>query len=417
MILKKIFLVLCAGMAVAHSYAQENEGTTLDLLKAPSSPASNLLGFATTDVDKPTDISSLMMSLQSASGSFMKLPSSYAIDLAPYFLLNKVGGSTTDLNSKKYGDVFRQTFVLSVAIRNPDSTAGDFVSSSTYAGIGFKFSLKRPKYNAKTEAVLDKIHDLQQKMNKRNLTLLRELEKDSELIVLRNKLEELAKDAARTGHLERLNDTSSEFHKTEEKILQKRREKDAADSANNKETETAESKQAIADDLQRAAASFDGARSGLSWELAGGISGEFLNKQFNSSRMHNAGIWTTLGYTGKQGLAILGLVRFLHNPEKIFAKDNELNKMGSISTLDGGARGVYSPNGGRFNCSVEAVYRSVLSSNTIDPSWRLIFNADYSIFRNQKLTFSFGRNFDGVITKDGNLVAALTLIAGLGNKR
>jgi len=175
--------------------------------------------------------------------------------------------------------------------------------------------------------------------------------------------------------------------------------------------------QANAENLQRAAASFDGARSGFSWELAGGISSEFLNKQFNNSRVHNAGIWTTMGYTGKQGLAILGLVRFLHNPEKIFAKDNELNKMGSISTLDGGARAVYSPNGGRFNCSVEAVYRSVLSSNTIDPSWRLIFNADYSIFRNQKLTFSFGRNYDGIITKDGNLVAALTLIAGLGNKR
>ncbi|SDH16673.1 hypothetical protein [Chitinophaga filiformis] len=175
--------------------------------------------------------------------------------------------------------------------------------------------------------------------------------------------------------------------------------------------------QANAENLQRAAASFDGARSGFSWELAGGISSEFLNKQFNNSRVHNAGIWTTMGYTGKQGLAILGLVRFLHNPEKIFAKDNELNKMGSISTLDGGARAVYSPNGGRFNCSVEAVYRSVLSSNTIDPSWRLIFSADYSIFRNQKLTFSFGRNYDGIVTKDGNLVAALTLIAGLGNKR
>lgn len=410
MILKKIFLVLCAGMAVAHSYAQENEseGTTLDLLKAPSSPASNLLGFATSDVDKPTDISALMMSLQSASGSFTKLPSSYAIDLAPYFLLNKKGGTTTtELNSKRFADVFRQTFVLSVAVRNPDSTATDFVSTSTYAGIGFKFSLRRPQYNEGTAKVLENIHALQKRLNALNMDALRQAETNAEILALRKRRDSLliGKQAAEIIAMQ--DNPDSELNTIERELGEKI-------AALNKNTDL---DNAIAGELQKQAALFDGARSGFSWEVAGGISGEFLNKQFGNSRVHNAGIWTTMGYTGKQGLAILGLVRFLHNPEKIFAKDNELNKMGSISTLDGGLRGVYSPNGGRFNCSVEAVYRSVLSSNTIDPSWRLIFNADYSIFRNQKLTFSFGRNYDGIITKDGNLVAALTLIAGLGNKR
>lgn len=407
MILKKIFLVLCAGIAAVQSYAQENEGTTLDLLKAPSSPASNLLGFATTDVDKPTDISSLMMSLQSASGSFTKLPTSYALDLAPYFMLNKVGGTTTDLNSKDYRDVFRQTFVISIAVRNPDSTASDFVSTSTYAGIGFKFSLVRPKYNDKTAEVLDNIHALQKRLNVLNMEALRRAETNEEILALRKKRDSLLVGKRATEIIAMQDDPDSELNGIERELGEKI-------AALNKNTDL---DNAIAGELQKQAALFDGARNGFSWDVAGGISGEFLNKQFNNSRVHNAGIWTTMGYTGKQGLAILGLVRFLHNPEKIFAKDNELNKIGSISTLDGGLRGVYSPNGGRFNCSVEAVYRSVLSSNTIDPSWRLIFNADYSIFRNQKLTFSFGRNFDGVITKDGNLVAALTLIAGLGNKR
>jgi len=410
MILKKIFLVLCAGMTVAHSYAQENqtEGTTLDLLKAPSSPASNLLGFATSDVDKPTDISALMMSLQSASGSFTKLPSSYAVDLAPYFLMNKKGGTlTTELNSKRFADVFRQTFVISIAVRNPDSTATDFVSTSTYAGIGFKFSLIRPQYNEGTAKVLENIHALQKRLNALNMHALRQAETNAEILALRKKRDSLLIGKSATEIIAMQDNPDSELNTMERELGEKI-------AALNKNTDL---DNAIAGELQKQAAMFDGARSGFSWEVAGGISGEFLNKQFGNSRVHNAGIWTTMGYTGKQGLAILGLVRFLHNPEKIFAKDNELNKMGSISTLDGGARAVYSPNGGRFNCSAEAVYRSVLSSNTIDPSWRLIFNADYSIFRNQKLTFSFGRNFDGTITKDGNLVAALTLIAGLGNKR
>ncbi len=47
----------------------------------------------------------------------------------------------------------------------------------------------------------------------------------------------------------------------------------------------------------------------------------------------------------------------------------------------------------------------------------LVFNADYAIWKNQKLTFSFGKNFDGAISKGGNLIAALTFLAGFGNKR
>jgi Tol biopolymer transport system component len=47
----------------------------------------------------------------------------------------------------------------------------------------------------------------------------------------------------------------------------------------------------------------------------------------------------------------------------------------------------------------------------------LVFNAAYDIGQNQQLTFSFGRNFDGTITKDGNLIAALNFVKGFGASR
>ena len=67
--------------------------------------------------------------------------------------------------------------------------------------------------------------------------------------------------------------------------------------------------------------------------------------------------------------------------------------------------------------SAEAIYRSVLGKSVIDPSWRLVLNAEYNLGANRKLTFAFGRDFDGTISKAGNLIAAINFIAGFGNDR
>ena len=151
------------------------------------------------------------------------------------------------------------------------------------------------------------------------------------------------------------------------------------------------------------------------------MSAGFFDKRFDNSSVNNAGLWTTLGYTDDTTARYYGsglfLARLLYNPDKIFAKDNAPAEQKDIWTFDAGLRYIYSRPQSKFSASLEGIYRSVLSSNTIDPSWRIIFNADYAIWQNQKLTFSFGRNFDGTITKDGNLVAALTFLTGFGNKR
>ena len=59
----------------------------------------------------------------------------------------------------------------------------------------------------------------------------------------------------------------------------------------------------------------------------------------------------------------------------------------------------------------------VLNDNVIKPSWRLTFNAEYSVGVNQKITFAFGRDFNGTITKSGNLIAAINFIRGFGSTK
>ena len=95
--------------------------------------------------------------------------------------------------------------------------------------------------------------------------------------------------------------------------------------------------------------------------------------------------------------------------------DNLQNNIGNISTFDTGLRFVFTKN--KFGGGAEALYRSILSSATVKPSWRVVANADYALSDNQKIIFSFGRNFDGTVTKNGNLVAALTVLFGIGTNR
>jgi len=401
---KSLSLILfCFFYSIGYCQSDKDTTVKLDLLKAPSSPASNLLGFATSDIEKPTDVSAFMLSLQSASGSFSKLPSNYAVDIAPYWLVGKRTDFTTfGLSSQKFNDIFKQSLVISFAIKNPDSSESNLKTTSTYGGLGFKFSLLRGGYNDETKKVLAEIGALQYQNIHNNMAALKEWHKnDPEYAQFNKRRSEIIKEL---GSLE-LAERDAEYIEVNKKINELQQK--FADKLKNPELTK----------IKELAADLELIRVGWSLDVAGGISGEFINKRFDNSRLFNAGIWTIGGYTGKNGGSFLGIIRYLYNPDKVFAKDNVTPDTSNISTLDAGVRYVYSKPKSKFNCSVEAIYRSILSSNTIDPSWRLIFNAEYSFWQNQKFTFSFGRSFDGTITKDGNLIAALSFLTGFGNKR
>ena len=133
--------------------------------------------------------------------------------------------------------------------------------------------------------------------------------------------------------------------------------------------------------------------------------------------MYNAGVWLNFGANYQNGFSLMGITRFFQNPDKVFTESNGTYNSANISTLDAGARIVYDHPGSRFSLSTEAIYRSVLTKNTIDPSWRWVMNAEYDIGNNQRLTLLFGRAFNGTTTSDGNVIAALNFLKGIGNYR
>ncbi|PZR27938.1 MAG: hypothetical protein DI535_08320 [Citrobacter freundii] len=398
-------LGLCSAINIA--FAQEDDTTKvkLDLLRAPSSPGANLLGFATSDIEKPSDVSAFMASLQSASNNNSILPSNYAVDLAPFWLFRAKGLTTDKMDSKKFSDVFRQTFVFSTAVRGNDSTSKEYNPANFYNSFGIKFSLKRGSFSAATTAMLDTITLLAgQVATEVGETLKSTLDTSKAY-------QSLAE--ARRKILEQnggnVNDTAFIAISKKMENLQEGYRSDIV-----QQHELVRSRLEL---LKTKAQSFKIERFGFFVDFAGGLTLEYVDKIFSQSNIHNGGAWLTFGGNYQSGFAILGLARYLFNPKKIFADDANMIKRADISTLDAGARIIYNNPKSRFALSAEGIYRSVLNKNTIDPSWRFVMNAEYDLGNNQRLTFAFGRHFSGTITKGGNVIAALNFLKGFGNRR
>jgi len=418
--MKKIFIafVILLFKLSASAQSADTLKTDLDILRAQSSPTADLLSFSTTDIQRPTDVSAFMLSLQTASSGFSKLPSSYAVDIAPFWLTRQNGKTdftTKGLNESSFKSVFKQTFVVSLGFRNPDSTTKSFNKNNAYSAFGFKFSFCRGHYDDSTQIVLTEIQEKQAAIvhyyHDRSLLI----QKDSQYMRvkhLRDSLYLLYKNTLDSPH-PNLQKAQSDL----DSLGHLKIEKESLDSAMHEGDSLWVQNNKRLKDLQRIASKFKIARVGFFWDMAGGLSLEYVNKTFSNSNVYNAGLWTTTGYNTDAGWGWYGIARYLFNPKKIYADDEGVLNQADLSTFDFGGRILYSHPQSRFSVSAEAIYRSVLNAHTIDPSWKVVANAEYNLPNNKLLTFSFGRDFDGSITKDGNLIAALTLLVGLGNKR
>jgi hypothetical protein len=254
--------------------------------------------------------------------------------------------------------MFSDRLCVSSAIRNADSSK-DFNAQNLYQSFGTKFSIIRGGLSSKAVSILSSIHELQSEIaGGINRKLSDQLDSDS--IYQRLRRERLAK-IGETG-----SDTHSEVLAISAKMEQ-RQEKI--------KSTIIEDYSGQLDRLQKEAASFKVERFGFFIDVAGGLSLEFVNRTFNQSRLYNAGAWLTFGANYANGLSLMGIARFLQNPKKVFADDFGVVKIEDVSTFDAGGRLVYGQPSSRFSISSEAIYRSVLTKNTIAPSWRWVLNA------------------------------------------
>lgn len=394
-------------LVFSHFYsAQEEKGIDLDELRAQASPGANLLGIANSDIEKPTDLKSIMISLREGTSNFSSLPTSFAIDLVPF----KLNGKYQDLRTNSnFSTTFKQTFVTSLAFKGIAEDEELNLEQKSRLGFGIKFSIKRGEFSDETIKALDKIHTVHQFIEEQRI--IRD-EIDKELAMLdsvngsllkKQKLLEITgkKDTPEYKELEK------EIEEISSRIINYLEKKNSEEN-NNTENEEIEKITKIAQNIKLE-------RYGYFLDMSMGTVLDFRNNKFNNTQISKVGAWLTGGYNSEKKFTLIFMARYLYNPETPLA--NPELKRENLHTFDMGSRLVLKLANERFLMSGECIYRSILNKSDFESSWKYVLNFEYEVAKNQRLTFSFGRNFEGEYEKKGNLIVALNLLVGLGKFR
>lgn len=374
------------------SQAPVNNTASVDLLKSAGNPAFNMLGLAESDIHRPTDLANLAISLRAASSNFIAIPKNLGLELAP-FLMGKIKYTLDDFkNAKK---TFKQSFSISTGFANLKINEEDQSDSinTTKLGLGIKFSIIRAPWSDNSQRIYNNIVQAQ----KNALRFWEEYVPEGAIHTNIKNLEQKKLDLLRDRNI------------TDEDREHRLSELDSAlsklDELKNIEKNETFSTTAPYKALQSAIKSFKNEREGLYLDFVSGLAIDFPTKRFNYSTIHKAGAWLTGGYdSGIDGISSMFIARYLYQPGYTITNPNNTVSQVSASSFDIGARALIHPQSDKFNISMEYLHRWYSARVSIPTSWRLVFNAEYDLGKNQKITFAFGKHFDGGLRNWGNQV-------------
>jgi hypothetical protein len=377
---------------------------SLDVLSAPQSPAANLMGFTESEILKPESPTDFMTNIKTASGGFSTVPNSLAMDFRlKNFLRPTENNSFSDYikttNKEGKSDVWnnvQQTAIVSIGYQNY-SALNDSLRTGQGFGLGFKVSLLRGKeLDAKFKRHYDSLMAKQSKLGLSGAALQKEWKASSEYQLLRS--ENIA--AIKSGNTERQKIIEAKIDEAQDAFVEK------VNTANSAEY----------DKIRGIVEKMEFKTYGFVWDVAGGAVLNFPTSNFDYSIGGSSGLWTTVGYESKNGLSFLGLGRALYNANVSYTNTSGLLDTANVANYDLGVRLLYEHPGKSFSLSAEGIYRGSFG-NAYDPMYRLTFNVGYEIYRNMKLTFMFGRDYDGLVTREGTVISAIQFLAGFGSKK
>jgi len=384
------FLWLCL-LGATPAMAGTQDSLDLNMLQAPTSPAATLLGISPSDIHRPTDPAGFMVSAQNAAQNFSVFPSSYAVDIAPAWLFFGRQIAYDDLKDGRFRNSVWQNLQLSAAYTNSQDSTG----KNTTIGVSIKTSILRGRFTRKADSLVNAVNAMGAPSDAKRANIMAGLMGSDPILqnyrALQNRY--------------RTNPDSSDKYMQ----LQTQRISQLNDSVY-------ASLQGDYDKIKDFIKKIDIDRYGWKLDISAGVASDFPDQVFDSLTMNKAGAWLTGGYSTQSGFSTLGIVRYLYNPDKVYADENGIINKGDINTLDGGLRLLYDGPSSNFTLSGEAIYRSVLNKDNVNPTWRFTINADYELAPGKILTLAFGRNFDGTFNKDGNVIAAINFVMGFGNK-
>lgn len=354
-----ILILLLSNISFVFSQGQEQETASLDVLVAPTSPGFILLGVEPTSIERPTNLIDFNISIRNATNGFTTIPSSYAIEFAPFWVCNGKNIDYKDYIGNNIWHNIKQTLSISLATTTIENEITNV--DNTRSGIGLKFSILRGKMNNEFQTK-SKINDSLRKTTAQEVAKIvsQGISPETAQVLATQKEEELKK-----------------------KLI------------SNLSTD----------------------REGFKLDVAGGIVLDFPTQDLEFSRLTKWGAWLTGGYTwtGTHDINWLFVARALADVNATMTNEDGSTTQKDIMNYDFGTRLICDVSE-KFSISGEMLYR-IVDENNINSSWRYSLNFDYHYRPNQTLSFNVARNLDGVVERGGNLYAALNFIFGIGSRR
>lgn len=367
--------------------------TEIDQLKAPQTPAAVMLGIAESEITRPSDVSDFIASLRQATSGFTSVPLNYAIEFSPHWIWNKKTSDAKSFLSNDIGNNIKHSFTISVANNNNDvQSISQGPIRNTAIATGIRFSFLRGNISDSTKAKLNTVNQYMASKNKTasqssQATMIEDLNK-----IMLTKIEAVEQIANLTEAQKQTKiDSIVQYYETHKSTL----------------TAQAFDQPDIDDKIHEILEALEFERKGWKLDFNSAIAWRFPDQSYSRRALDQTGAWLSGGYEFQNNISILCLLRYQ------YFSDNALIGRTKNSALDGGARLLYTRS--KFTLSAELVYRNNIDIE--DQKYKYLINLDYKIGDNQKLNLSFGKDFNGVFTKDGNVISALNFLMGFGNKR
>lgn len=389
-------IVLYANLCFAQNINIDSAEVSLDLLKAPSSPAATLIGISESEIPKINDVTDFVTTIRQATNNFSSLPLNFGFEFSPAWIFAKenVAGKNF-INKTNIAETVWQSLTLCGAVNNNDIQDVNIQPlSNTALGFGLKFSLARGKVSDETKNSLKKSELLAQKFNEYlNEFIFLEQHQNIEWIKIENEIREI------------INITDSQRTEQDDlRLLELMKMKDVLDTAIVRKVEF----QAFKEKFQLLAKNTDFNRIGFKMDFNSAISYNFTNQTIpDNNKISKGAIWLAASYEMKH-FNILALGRYLYHNDNIIVGENMIN------SFDAGIRLIIPYN--KFSISGELINRSKQENET-KSNIKYQINFEYKVDKNAKLTYSFGKDFNNSFNQDGNLISALNFIKGFGSKR
>jgi hypothetical protein len=386
-------LLLCINTLL---YSQEGlikREISLNMLLPPASPGFVLMGKEPASVERPGSVADFAVSILNQTKNFTLMPLNYAVEAAPFWLIG-----APNLTFEQYSrdgsliENILQTLSVSLASSTEefDVPIGPPLSvSSAAAGIRFSFlrgaiDTSFNKYSVRLDSIFESMKFINTVFHEETVN---RKQKDYMLDSLKRML-------SRPGI------TAEEI-----KIIEEKQRLRNEQIEHEIKTELSEPFSADAENIRNILNSLQLKRIGWKLDFAGGLMFDFFQQKFNKGEFNRYGIWLNAGYewTNYCGLTVF---RFLGDP-----------KNSSLNSFDIGGRFIYDVR--KFGISLEGIFRKFSDSQLYDNQWRAAIIFDYYFAENKKISFTFGKNFNGRIKfrQEGDLITAVNLLFGFGTER